>query len=310
MAALFGVGERAILEIADRQEGLVSAEQARVGGISRKVVAARIRKGSWRPVHRRVFGVDRREFSSRARILAAVLGCSSPGGVASHLSAGWLWGLLDRCSDVVHLTALGGRNPAALEGVRIHRPRRPPDRLRWRNGIPLTSPIDTLLDLASVLDAGELEAAVAKAIRARLVSPAGLQAALAAAGPRTGIAELRAAAVDPRLTRSGNERTLVSVLRSAELTGFETNVMVQGKEVDVYWPDARLVVEADAYGTHGDPDTYEDDHVLDADFEGAGIAVLRFTARRISTRPHAVVARIAASLALRAGGLPVPPRRH
>ena len=66
----------------------------------------------------------------------------------------------------------------------------------------------------------------------------------------------------------------------------------------------------DSYATHGDEATYEDDHLLDADFEAAGIKLLRFTGRRIRARPEAVLARIAAPLALRLGGLPVPRRRR
>jgi len=59
--------------------------------------------------------------------------------------------------------------------------------------------------------------------------------------------------------------------------------------------------EVDAYATHGDAATYEDDHILDADFEAAGIKLLRFTGRRIRARPQAVVARIAARVDLPSG---------
>jgi very-short-patch-repair endonuclease len=310
MAALLGPGERAVLELADRQHGLVATRQAHACGVSRKAVTGRVRRGLWRRVHRRVLAIDRRDSSPRAGILAAILTCASPGAVASHLSAGWLWGLLERSPAVVHLTALGDRHLGSLDGVHIHRAHDPPAGFRWRHGIPLTSPIDTLLDLAGLLDHDELEAAVAKALRAGLVTRDELAEAIANAGPTKGIAALRAAAADPHLTRSGNERALLALLREAELTGYETNVVVEGKEVDVYWPEAKLAVEADAYATHGDEATYEDDHVLDADFDAADIKILRFTGRRIRTRPHAVVARIAASLALRLGGLPIPRRRR
>ncbi|HEX5910573.1 MAG TPA: DUF559 domain-containing protein [Thermoleophilaceae bacterium] len=298
------------MELADRQEGLLSSDQARACGVSRKVVAARIRRGIWRSPHRRVIAVDRREVKPRARVLAAVLACRAPGAVASHSTAAWLWGLLERWPGLVHLTALGGRNPGQLDGTRIHRPERPPERIRWHNGIPLTTPADTLLDVAGLLGLDELEASVARALRGGTIRRADLRRAIAHAGPRPGIANLRAAARDPDLTRSGNERLLVALLRRAELTGFETNVEVEGKEVDVYWPEARLAIEVDSYATHGDEATYEDDHVLDADFEAAGIKLLRFTGRRIRARPEAVLARITAPLALRLGGLPVPRRRR
>lgn len=142
------------------------------------------------------------------------------------------------------------------------------------------------------------------------MSRGGLRDAIASAGPRRGIVKLREAAADPALTRSASERLLVGLLRRAELVDFETNVVVEGKEVDVWWAQAKLAVEVDSFATHGDEAAYEDDHLLDADLEAAGIKLLRFTGRRIRARPEAVVARIAAPLALRMGGLPVPRRRR
>lgn len=303
--SLLGTGERAASEIAQRQRTLLTAEQAAIAGLGRKTVAKRVRDGTWRRVHRQVFAVGAGDLTHGTAVLAAVLACRSPGAVASHLSAGWLWGIVERWPGLVEITPLGGRNPGELRGVSVHRSLRPP-RWQWRNGIPLASPVDTLLDLATILDPDELEAAVARAVRSGLVS----RAQLREAEPRPGIVALRQAAADPALTRSGNERLLVSLLRQAELSGFDTNVVVEGKELDVYWPEAKLAIEVDAYGTHGDAATFEDDHLLDADFEAAGIKLLRFTGRRIRARPHAVTARIAAALTQRLGGLPVPRRRR
>ena len=295
-----------MVEIAERQRNLITAEQAGTAGLGRKAVATRLRDRRWTEVQRRVFAVGPGDLKPAAAILAAVL---ATGAVASHLAAAWLWGLLERWPGSVELTALGRQNPGTLEDVRIHRPIQDPA-VRWHNGIPLTGLADTLLDIAAMLEHDALETVVAKAIRGGLVGRTALDEAIVAAGPRPGIARLREAARDPRLTRSGNERLLVGLLRRAELTGFETNVEVEGKEVDVYWPEAGLAIEVDSYATHGDEATYEDDHLLDADFEAAGIKLLRFTGRRIRARPEAVLARIAAPLALRLGGLPVPRRRR
>ena len=81
------------------------------------------------------------------------------------------------------------------------------------------------------------------------------------------------------------------------------------KELDLYWPEAKLGVEVDAFSTHGSIASFEDDRKVDADLDAADIRVVRFTGRRIRDRPEAVVARVAAILALRLGGLP-PPRRR
>ena len=84
------------------------------------------------------------------------------------------------------------------------------------------------------------------------------------------------------------------------------NAPVLGKELDLYWPEAKLGIEVDAYSTHGDAASFEDDRRLDADFGAAGIEIRRFTGPRIEHHPHAVIARIAALLTLRLGGLPPP----
>jgi very-short-patch-repair endonuclease len=86
-------------------------------------------------------------------------------------------------------------------------------------------------------------------------------------------------------------------------------VVVAEKELDLYWHDARLGVEVDAFSTHGSAAAFEDDHKVDTDMEAADIRIVRFTGRRIRSQPEAVIAKLAAILALRLGGLP-PPRRR
>ncbi len=113
----------------------------------------------------------------------------------------------------------------------------------------------------------------------------------------------------PVLTRSRYERLLRRLIVKAELPQPHYNAPVLGKELDLYWPEAKLGIEVDAYSTHGDTASFEDDRKLDADFGAAGIEIRRFTGPRIERHPHAVIARIAALLTLRLGGLP-PPRRR
>lgn len=163
------------------------------------------------------------------------------------------------------------------------------------------------------MDFEDLEAACALALSKRLTSLEQIRTAVAASPPRPGIGHLRelaAAPEGPALTRSGNERRMLQLVRQAAFPHPELNVVVCGKELDLYWSDALLGVEVDAFGTHGSPLAFEADRHLDTDFKAAGIEVLRFTASRIRQHPHAVVARLAAVLALRLGGLPFNRQRR
>jgi len=168
---------------------------------------------------------------------------------------------------------------------------------------------DTLLELAASVAPEELEVACAMALRKHLISRTELQHRIDGSIGRPGIAALRVAARAPQLTRSHYERALRRLVRLAELPPYEPNAVIYGKEIDLYWPEAKLGIEVDAFSTHGDTASFEDDRRLDADFGAAGIEIRRFTGPRIEHHPHAVIARIAALLTLRLRGLP-PPRRR
>lgn len=88
--------------------------------------------------------------TSHQRLLASVWAGGSA-AVASRRSAGWLWGLdpLDKLRVDVAVPPTGGRRP---RGVRIHYSSDlAPKLLTTVDGIPVTDPTLTLLDLAAVL---------------------------------------------------------------------------------------------------------------------------------------------------------------
>jgi very-short-patch-repair endonuclease len=75
------------------------------------------------------------------------------------------------------------------------------------------------------------------------------------------------------------------------------NVRRAGWEVDAVWDAQRLVVEVDGRKFHDTGRQFERDRRKDADLVLAGFRVLRFTWRRLTREPAAVVAIIAAALA-------------
>jgi very-short-patch-repair endonuclease len=190
-------------------------------------------------------------------------------------------------------------------GIRIHRTTTlEPQDLRKLDGIPVTSPARTLLDLGTVLRPSGLERAFAQAETKRLVRRTDLVALLERHGRRPGAGPLRAlleAEAGPAFTRSEAERKLLELVRAAELPGPKTNARLGAYEVDFLWPRHRLVVEVDGYRFHSQRSAFERDRRRDAELTRRGFTVIRVTWRQLVDEPHAVVARIAAALALASG---------
>jgi hypothetical protein len=101
------------------------------------------------------------------------------------------------CDDhePIHVTVPGSakdpRVDTSVPGVVIHRtPPLHPDDLTVYNGIPVTSPSRTLIDLAEVMPADELRAAFARAQAIGLLDPEALRAARARVERRPSLAML------------------------------------------------------------------------------------------------------------------------
>lgn len=171
-----------------------------------------------------------------------------------------------------------------------------------RQGLPVTMPSRTLLDLAEVVGPQELEQAIGEAERRRLATRATLTAYLSQAHGRRGVAAIRAV-LDreggPAFTRSGAERRLLALIRSAALPAPRVNTERGGYEVDFVWPREKLVVEVDGYEHHGSRRAFERDHRRDADLGPEFGQVLRFTWLQLEREPFFVVSRIAGELAAR-----------
>ena len=89
-------------------------------------------------------------------------------------------GLPEPIHVVVSGSADDPRAAASIPGVEVHRvPPLHPDDITTINGIPVTSPSRTLIDLAEVVSVGELRTAFARAQQMGLLDPEALRAARA-----------------------------------------------------------------------------------------------------------------------------------
>jgi very-short-patch-repair endonuclease len=89
-------------------------------------------------------------------------------------------------------------------------------------------------------------------------------------------------------------------MKSAELPQPLVNLKLLGFTADFLWPDQRLILEVDGYGTHGDRLAFEHDRKRDQIHVAAGYTVVRVTWWQLRDESIAVVARLAQALAVRA----------
>jgi hypothetical protein len=169
-----------------------------------------------------------------------------------------------------------------------------------REGIPVTRPARTLLDLATELDRPALERAVNEADKRDLVDPEALRRALERFAGEPGVHSLRSL-LDRhtfRLSDSDLETLFRPIAVAAGLPTPLTKTWVNGFEVDFFWPDLDLVVETDGLRYHRTPSAQARDRLRDQVHTAAGMTTLRFTHRQVKfERAH--VRRVLAETARR-----------
>jgi very-short-patch-repair endonuclease len=284
-----------------RQHGVVTRTQLLELGYSQQAIAHRLARGRLHAVRRGVYAVGRPELTAEGRWLAAVLACG-PGAALSYGSAAALWGLSPRAEGVPEVTVPSGRS-VRRPGIVVHRRAVRPEEVVVRRGIPVTSPICTLVDIAVRLGASRLEAAVNEADKLDLAHPEALRAALEAMPRRPGVAALRRT-LDRRtftLTDSALERRVLPIARRAGLPRPRTRQLLNGFRVDFHWPDLGLVVETDGLRYHRTAAQQERDRVRDQVHSAAGLTCLRFTRAQVTFEPDHVE-RVLGAVGRRLGG--------
>lgn len=265
MAELFLQGkasrsEAAVAVVVAGQYGVLSRAQALDAGFSDKMIWARHRSGAWVRVHAGVYRVAAVPDSWRARLMAACLALDA-GAVVSHRAAAALWGLDGFEEGPVEVT-VPGTGQRRLGGVTVHRTRSLPvaDRAE-REGLPVTRPARTLIDLAGVVEEEALESAVDTVLREGLASISYVRRRMAALGTRgrAGVPLLQdvlADRVGGRPAESPRENRLVRELRAAGLPKpvRQYELRDEGGELvarfDLAYPNQRIGIEYDSYRHH------------------------------------------------------------
>jgi very-short-patch-repair endonuclease len=289
---------------AAEQHGMLTRTDARAAGLTPRQIRHRVRTGRWTEVRPGIYLLGGVGFGPMQRLLGATWATR---GCASHLSAAWLHGLVERPPLRPEVTSARTES-AHRAGIRLHRTDdlEAVDVVRCR-GVVVTGVARTCIDLGDRMTADQLERVVDRALHRGLTQVDPLVErfwGLARRG-RPGIATARQVLtrLDPAIppTESDLETMLCEVLRRRGLPMpvRQHEVVVGGRRVrlDLAYPELRVAIEGDGFAFHGSRLAFEADRERQNALVVAGWVVLRFTWRQICNRPDWVADQVATTLA-------------
>jgi very-short-patch-repair endonuclease len=287
-------------ELARTQHGVLTRSDLLGLGFSPESIKHRIARGRLHCVARGIYAVGRPQLTQEGRWMAAVLACGA-GAALSHRSAGALWGVEEERGSRIDVL-IRRKSSLRRPGIRLHiRPHLLAASVTRRRGIPVTAPVQTLIDLAIELSPRQLERAVNEADKRDLVDPESLRAALGAYVGQPGVRALRTL-LDCHTFRLSDTELEVLFRPLATAAGLPmplTKQMVNGFEVDFYWPGLGLVVETDGLRYHRTATTQSRDALRDQTHTASGLTPLRFSHRQVkyeSDHVRQILARTARNL--------------
>jgi hypothetical protein len=294
-----------LAQLAARSHGVVSARQLYEMGFDEAAIRRRVASGRLHRLYRGVYAVGHTVIPVHGRYLAAVLACGE-GAALSHRSAADLWGIRPSAAARIDVSVPRTSGVRRTERITVHRPRRPYE-ATMRHGIRVTTPGQTLADLAMGLPRRALEKAVEMADVRRLhveVPPdhPGAQRVAEAAGRAL-----------PVTTDSPLEDAFLALCDTYGIARPLVQPTVEGYRVDFCWPELRLIVETDGYEHHGTSAAFQRDRAKDARLTARGWRVLRFTDAQVRLEPAScAVVMLAAGQAAPAldGQLDAPEQPH
>ena len=233
-------------ELAGRQHGIVARRQLLALGFSSRSIEHRCKTGRLHVVTRGVYAVGWPALDQRRRWMAAALTCGDD-AVLSHRSAAALLGIGSELPGRIDVS-VPRRCELRRSGLLIRgRPSLAAGDLDFSDGIPVTSPTRTLIDLTTELDIIAVERAVNDADKRNLVDPESLRVALDRYTGEPGVRSLRKLLdkLTFRLSDSDLEIYFRRIVKAARLPMPLSKQRVNGFEVDFFWPDFSLVVETD-----------------------------------------------------------------
>jgi very-short-patch-repair endonuclease len=258
-------------------------------------------------LERRFDGVFNLPGISNSHTIALHAASRKLGAVVSHQSAAFLHNL-DRPRHVKPTVSVPRLRTKVFPGVTVHQlTDLTDDQIVALDGLPVTVPERTVIDLAAVLKQGHVERIVDNGLAARILDLERLQWIFQDLGrrgkpgttPMRSILEARNSGYEAPDTEL--ERRLLKVIIDAGLPRPNQQftpewLMPRNGRVDFSYPERRLVIEGDSRRWHTLLNSFEIDRLRDNAAQLAGWRILRFTWDEITHHPERVTTTIRIAL--------------
>jgi very-short-patch-repair endonuclease len=241
-------------EVAAGQHGLVTLEQAASVGASYQMIRAATERGWLRRERRGIYVVAGAAPSRWRPVVAAGL-AAGPDAAVSHTTAAAASHIYGVVASEIEVTVPRPIS-RSLQGVRIHRGDLPPRDVEIRNGVRVTTPVRTLIDLTGRFRDPLLGKVIDEGAIARLWTAEAILERLD--GPRRGVAgatrlrDLLVLRVGEGNPDSQLEQRVVRVLKQVA-PGYTLHhqVVLEGEviDMDIAWADQKVDGEIDGLRT-------------------------------------------------------------
>jgi hypothetical protein len=280
--------DQKLFKIAAKQHQLIRWDHARSLGLSARALNTRLDRGRLVVFRPNVLAVPGAPPTWVQAVMGAVLAAGAT-AFASHSTAARLFGLpfpewLDTSFEV---TVVLGRY-AELDGVRLHRTGMLVERDVTRvDGIPVSSPERTIVDLSSRLSVRHLGVLTDAALRQRITTGRRVQQCCdrlhraPGRSPTTVYRMLMARFPDAAERESVLEDFVYESIRHFGLPLPRCQVAVRAGDkryrIDMAYPEHKIAIEADGFETHGPRAAFDADRQRGNDFALLGYRALHFT---------------------------------
>jgi len=298
--------DASIQRLAAKRCGLVTREELLRVGLSGDQIKRRLRAGLLLRMQPGVYAVPGAPSTFEQRVTAACL-AGGPGAAVSHRSAARVWGLRGANTQRTEITAPGTSQPR-LVGAVVHRSLvLAPVDVRVHQGITVTRPERTLVDVAGVVPIDVATSMLESAVHLGLTTPEHIWRYLSryggpgcrGAGRVRSILEARGPTARP--TESGLEDLALRVLfrYGARPPVRQYVIHVPGRppiRLDMaYAPPVKLALEVDSALWHSDSESYRRDRAKWNLLVALGWTLLILTDFDLHERPEQLVGDVIAA---------------